>query len=296
MRVFFLTLIMLFCFSFLTGQNLVLNPSFEEYSQLPDEYSDINERYYNSNAFFAKYWRKIVKTSPDYYHKTSDFVTSGIPINNMGNHPSIEGDAYIGFVPVFYNGVLEPITGEFTQPLVEGEIYNVRFYYRFAGKSSHSFLNRLEAYISNDYPFSKPLYYMNEFKSNITPEISNNVTFTSEIVNDGEWHELKGVFKAKGGDKYISLGVFFQGKHFNNLIDEYNSEHIFKADLPTFLRFFRKYAKYSVLQPNPEYVPNLVYIYSKTNQDGTSTEYSTKLNQKFSYYFIDNVYVGPVLN
>lgn len=292
MRIYFLTIIILFCFSFLKGQNLVLNPSFEEYSQIPDEYSDINERYYNSNVFFAKYWRKIVRTSPDYYHKTSNFFASGIPINNMGNHPSIEGDAYIGFIPVFYNGVLEPITGEFTQPLVQGEIYNVRFSYRFAGKSAHSCLNRLEAYISNDYPFPRSLNYMNEFKSYITPEISNNVSFSSNLVNDGEWHELDGVYKAKGGEKYISLGVFYQGKYLYNLIDEYQAGNIYKADTTTFLRFFKKYAKHSVLQPNPGYVPDLIYIYSKTNEDGTSTEYSTKLNLKVTYYFIDQVYVG----
>lgn len=53
MRAFFVTTVLLFCFLFLKGQNLVMNPSFEEYSQIPDEYSDINERYHNSNVFFC---------------------------------------------------------------------------------------------------------------------------------------------------------------------------------------------------------------------------------------------------
>lgn len=211
----------------------------------------------------------------------------------MGNHPSIDGDAYIGFIPVFYNGVIEPITGEFTQPLIQGEIYNVRFLYRFAGKSAHSWLKRLEAYVSYDYPFPRSLNYMNDFKSYITPEISNNVTFSNDLVNDGEWHELNGIYIAKGGERYLSLGVFYQGKYLYKLIDEYQAGNIYKADTSTFLSFFKRYAKHSVLQPNPGYAADLIYIYSKTNDDGSSTEYSTKLNLKFTYYFIDQVYFGP---
>jgi len=135
----------------LEGQNLVLNPSFEEYYHLPDLKYEFDEHYEDS-AFLCKYWHKIRGTTPDYYHINAKNERYKIPCNKFGCHPSISinDSAYIGLGIFKLDGPTEPISGEFTKPLEAGKKYEVSFMYRYAGNPCYFYLDKIEAYISKD--------------------------------------------------------------------------------------------------------------------------------------------------
>jgi hypothetical protein len=94
------------------GQNLVLNGSFEEYTECPPSFG---------------YWANVVgwispyTQSADYYNACASGTVSSVPQNTVGyQHPS-EGDAYMGIIT--YSPAVpyrEVIATELTEALQPG--------------------------------------------------------------------------------------------------------------------------------------------------------------------------------
>ena len=92
------------------AQNLVPNPSFEEYTSCPSYHSQID------SAFG---WQSI-GISPDYFNSCAD-DTVGVPFNCMGYQQAFEGEGYagLGFYPLYGK---EYMQAELTQPLEIGAL------------------------------------------------------------------------------------------------------------------------------------------------------------------------------
>jgi len=73
----------------LFAQNLVPNPSFEEYVNCPNDYGE---------SFELRNWF-IAISNPDYFHACDGYNdTCGVPINVWGFQQPASGDGYIGMI------------------------------------------------------------------------------------------------------------------------------------------------------------------------------------------------------
>lgn len=271
------------------SQNLVRNPNLEEYYHLPDLIYEYGERYQDS-AFICKYWHKVKCTTPDYYHINAVHNRYGIPNNIMGYHPVISDSAYIGFIPFDLGGGSEPVSGEFSKPLEADSIYEISFYYRFSA-ISYFYLDKIECRISNRIDDLKNIRGQGvyDYDRIMTADILANVHFDTNLNNDGEWHKMSGTYKAIGGEKYITFGIFYQNDKLNKIINDYVGYNFQMGWNQNILeRFYKKNSKYfPFIHRNPNY--KLYGSDCEIIVDMDNESYNFK--EHVSYYFIDNISV-----
>lgn len=186
------------------AQNLVRNPSFEQFNECP---TDFNRGYY---AEIAPFWESPSKATPDYFNSCSKFNVS-VPINAMGSMFANDGSAYAGFIlfqkpqkrkkdsqKPYYR---EFIQGRLLNELVKDSLYLVSYAYCIAPFSTYI------VYCPNFYFSDKPV------KSDDLYQFANHsqITADSSTLNNlsSVWYKVSKIYKARGGEKYITIGNFF---------------------------------------------------------------------------------------
>jgi OmpA-OmpF porin, OOP family len=105
------------------SQNLVPNPSFEEYEECPISFGELEQCTTN-----WKSWQE----SPDYYNACNNNINGnlGVPQNNAGYQEPIIGNAYAGIYTYSNYGqnVREYAATALQSPLIVGQSYYVMFY------------------------------------------------------------------------------------------------------------------------------------------------------------------------
>ena len=187
------------CFFFILfgvdAQNLVPNPSFEEYSQCPDNWTQIDR---------ASNWISI-KGSPDYFNSCNLFETFSTPINLMGVQSAKSGSSYAGLILYSRDGLdADEILGvHLNQPLEIGVKYytsfNVVFKYNnpFGVCCAH---NKIGAKFSTQ-----------EFSPSSPPSDDNSSHILSEsiIADTLNWTTIFGSFIADSSYSFLMFGNFF---------------------------------------------------------------------------------------
>lgn len=201
------------------SQNLIYNPSFEEY------YAKQTSPSYIVDTFFCKHWQHIYNnnhSTPDYYVEGNIVIYAedkinkafNVPDNDWGYHPAFSGKAYCGISLIFLDsGQIEYLTGELIEPLIQGEKYEVSFYLRFPILYSRLYSDLIEiSFSSNSSLFTKKesynIYAKQEdvFEKNI---VKSDLRFDISILKDTtEWIKFNQIYIAKGGEKYITFGLF----------------------------------------------------------------------------------------
>ena len=105
------------------AQNLVPNPSFENYSFCPNAPSEI---------YLLDNWTNPANTTPDFFNSCyvgPPFPGQGVPNNGIGYQPARTGEGYVGMV-VHGTGstVREYLQVLLPQPLIAGECYYVEMH------------------------------------------------------------------------------------------------------------------------------------------------------------------------
>lgn len=175
----------------LHAQNLVKDPSFEEYVRCPQNIiQDISK-------FPLKNWNIPTKGTTDYFNTCSHKLETTIPNNFNGYQEARTGNGVIHSL----NSInwIEYVQTELKESLIKNEEYYVEFWVSLQENCMRS-TNSLGAYFS-------PTEIM-ETKSanplNVIPQIKSK-----EFITDTEkWVKIFGVFKAQGGEKYIIIGGF----------------------------------------------------------------------------------------
>ena len=197
-RVLFLAL-NLFVFGLPTkAQNLVINPSFEDFDTCILNinnygYPEIND------------WINPTIGTPDYYNtcSTNPQCVPGCFACGNSQLPRT-GNAISGIVPLTINQFgtnpsSEFVQGRLTLPLVKDSFYCVRFYLSLKEDYKRS-IDRFGVYFSNA-PVSTSGYFLN-----LLPQIeSPSGHFFTDMVN---WEKWQGTYKATGGEQYITIGNF----------------------------------------------------------------------------------------
>ncbi len=119
-RALFLFLTNLALAAVATAQNLVPNPSFEDYDVCPD---------YFGQWWHAVGWADASYQTSDYFNECAGGVVCGVPFNYPGDQLPSHGDGYMGLITYSYNDYdyREIITAELSEPLVVGVPVYVSF-------------------------------------------------------------------------------------------------------------------------------------------------------------------------
>jgi len=180
--------------------NLVNNCSFEDTVKCPDWHSQI----YNAKGWFNATDPPFPLWSmADYYNVCSSKMN--VPYaTSMGFQYAKTGVAFAGIFALMSpsnKDDREYIETTLNETLEINHYYYVSFYVSFSDKSFYA-VNSIGAYITDTmvYKTTDAKYF------NVTPQISN--LKTRMLTDTAGWTKISGIFKAKGGEKYITIGNF----------------------------------------------------------------------------------------
>ena len=180
------------------AQNLVVNPSFEEHYRCPNNFS------ISSKEFSLPGWSSANAGTPDYYHQCS-WGDCDVPFNWAGESNAHSGFAYAGIYvwnrpnnkPRSYR---EYVKGELKGPLKKDRRYRIEFYFKLASYSVYA-VDRIGLLLA-DSTFSASGDQV------ITQPPTLSVIRNEPITKNG-WDFAEMEYVAKGGEKYILIGNFF---------------------------------------------------------------------------------------
>jgi gliding motility-associated-like protein len=224
-----ITIILIFCtcFKLFAQQNLVPNPSFEEYVACPE-----NARAFDTSRTIPKtlkHWFNVNPGTPDYYHKCSPAANYQVPKNVMGFQLAKSGNAYVGLLALYGpirenpNSNLysrEYISCKLVKTLEAEHLYEVTFFVSpsdgnlLVTSSYYGFVSSLGIH------FTEHVVYQNTSYQYKTPQIKNSINnFLSDTQN---WIKITGIFKAQGNESYLTIGNFLERKYTPILLSHNN--------------------------------------------------------------------------
>ena len=195
-----------FCSVHVHSQNLVPNPSFEDYSECPPDLG-IGDTYID----YADGWDFFAPT-PDFYH-TCGGPNVSVPDNYLGSQEAATGEGYAGFYAYqdYPVNAREGIITQLSSPLVVGQTYYCSFKISLAEKSAVACNNIGMLFRTEFNPL--PLPYPT---SDIYNQVNYSQVYTSEIIMETvDWVTVSGSFVADSSYAYVSFSNHFD----NNLTD-----------------------------------------------------------------------------
>ncbi len=194
------------------AQNLVKNPGFEEVTTPVLTWDQLDH---------AAGWTNANAGSCDLFQKDCDDQSVAIPDNELGSAAPHDGERYAGFVAYkdeqkhnwkrtffgtqnherwipAYQDYSEYMQIELSGPLEAGKEYDISIRVSL-GEHSDRAVSAVGAYAS-------PVLLENNHRHFLTvkPQV-----WSKEVVKDKQnWTEIKGTFKADGGERFIVIGAF----------------------------------------------------------------------------------------
>ena len=183
-----------------SSQNLLKNPSFEQFEQCP-------QRLGNFHADVVA-WSTPTDGSTDYFNACS--TSMGTPENFNGKQPAEFGVGYAGLYLYAPEDYREYLQAELTRPLLQGEEYQVSFFVSLAERSDYAIKefgvlfakDRLGIPIKKE--LSKSQYYRQ--KGNVYTYME--IGYSNFYDDTQTWIPVTTRFTAKGGERFMILGNF----------------------------------------------------------------------------------------
>lgn len=181
-----------------TGQNLVPNPSFEDYTQCPSDLGQIDR---------AVGWESI-QISPDLFNTCSTGDTVGVPASFLGFQPAYYGNGYMGLGtgPTFYTK--EYAQASLSNALVPGQATYISMQvspggFGIVGTASPQFAS---SGIGIRFSVNPEPYFTNYGQY----DLDTAVVFLSTVLDDtSAWTSVSGMFTPDSAYQYIQIGNFF---------------------------------------------------------------------------------------
>lgn len=195
---------------FLSGQNLVNNPSFEILSSCPTGPS-------HSATLCANWLNPSQAGTPDVFNICC--ASSSTPcIPYVYKQLPRTGNSFIGIFcsdPAFM--VREYVHTQLTNTLVPSNFYYISFFVVLGNYSKYA-CNNIGIYFSNNAIYQSGA---NNFLLNYTPQIKK---FNNPVITDTlNWTEISGIYQANGNENYITIGNFNNDVATDTLIVDTNN-------------------------------------------------------------------------
>lgn len=178
------------------AQNLVPNPSFEEYENCPNNLGQV----YNVSGWAS------TRLSPDYFNACSSggFNSPSVPHNYWGYQIPSSGNAYCGFAARYGpDNIREFLGASLNQSLQSGTEYFASFKVSLSFKDTNS----LSCAVNN----LGMLLTMNQYsEANPAPICNCAQVYETSIISDtSAWITVSGSFIADSNYTFINIGNFF---------------------------------------------------------------------------------------
>ena len=193
--------------------NMVYNPSFEEYGQCPQR---INALGIMSGV---DAWWQPTKGSSDYFNACGGRECQ-TPRNKMGQQEPRTGTAYCGIYCSKEN-YREYLQTELREPLVAGKHYRASYWVSLADKSPYAVATLGALFTKERIGDTTWNILMRNEVSDLgggqkqmiatyyKPQVVND-----KVIDDGQhWHQITGEFVAQGGERYLTIGNFNSFNH-----------------------------------------------------------------------------------
>ncbi len=179
----------------LTAQNLVPNPSFEDYNDCPNGLQQL----YN-----CKKWASSTPGTPDYFNSCANELqgsTVAVPHNMLGTQLAHSGQAYVGIIVKSKNELLtEYLTIKLTKALKAGVRYCVEFYVSPADNCVYG-IDALAACLTTA-PLKKEKW------ESILRATSIRNTMGKVLTDKTKWTKISGIYESVGKEQYLTIGNF----------------------------------------------------------------------------------------
>lgn len=195
MRIFYLLFL---SFSSILSQNLVLNPSFEEYFDCPKGIS-----FFHRNV---KHWSVPNNGTTDYYNSCSDQMGFN---NFIGMQKPKTGEGFAGIYVYQKGNYREYVQGKLSKNLDRDKIYEVSFYINLAENSSHAIKN-FQILFSSTKLISYTGDYIDVEKLSKKTKLLKSLQFANEgfVTDTINWIKFTAQYKASGFENYFTIGNF----------------------------------------------------------------------------------------
>jgi hypothetical protein len=191
--------------------NLVPNPSFEEHNNCPGigfGYLDSSSTLYPT----VKRWFSFSNNFPAYNNECATHPLFSIPFNASGYQNPNSGSAYLRLNLCSEDSLLGErrsyTTIKLLYPLGKDSIYKVSFWVSLGELPIG--IARIQNLIATSsigvYFSQEKQFYHTMFSIPVEPQVNNNTTrFLDDTIG---WMEVSGLYKALGGEQYITIGNF----------------------------------------------------------------------------------------
>ncbi|MBI9069084.1 MAG: OmpA family protein [Salinivirgaceae bacterium] len=181
-------------------ENMVLNPSFEEYEKCPTGYTFMDQSHR-----LIPHWTYPTFTTPDYFNECSTGEVR-VPNNFAGESRAKSGKGYMGAI---LSGTdrdfREYIQGSLKNQMEAGQRYCVSFWYKLASGSKFA-VDQLSVNFVNEIVANSNKTYLG-YKA----QLNNQEGLFLD--NTEEWQQFCMIYDATGGESFFLVGNF---KNYDN--------------------------------------------------------------------------------
>ena len=273
MKYYLLVLILsTFCIA-VSAQDLIPNPSFEEYTvRKPGLYEYL--------PFNAKYWHCFRKVPPGYYNAKSTSYEDRV-LDKEYNYDLGDSSFVCCRFWDFFGSSGEILSCKMKAPIKTDVEYALSFDYQYIKMRSGIKLGHLDALFSTSVTFansdgSAPYDIFSKYESEIVQRVKSDT-----IISDGKWHTSKIRFRATSDATFFTLTFCKYSDGIKAAIKEFRKEYQFRGT-------FNLTKVEKMLQAEDILIDrdNIKDIKRVTDKD--------ILNYYGAYYFIDNVNLVPI--
>lgn len=186
------------------SQNMVYNPSFEEFTidcnsvnfgAMQSSFTNLPKWY---SLYSGTHFLNICANDPQFFFT--------VPRNDLGFQYPKTGNGYTSFIAYYYEDAGDfrgYIRGEFNDVLQMDTVYCVEYYLVLAELGSNGAIMNVDAFLSDTIPVYPP-WMPHELLFELPAQIRSK-----QILNDSiNWMQVSELYKAKGGERYITIGNF----------------------------------------------------------------------------------------
>jgi outer membrane protein OmpA-like peptidoglycan-associated protein len=198
------------------SENLVNNPSFEDFDKCPQDYTPQDR----SHKLIPGWGYPTIAT-PDYFNRCSPGRADGVsvPKNFAGESDPRTGDGYVGAIlSGTDDGYREYLQGSLSEPLVRGKKYCITYYYKLASYSKFA-VDQLSFYFS-DIEVKNSLMVNLPYK----PQINNVQGLFLDNIE--AWEEICTIYTAEGGEQFFIIGNFKSYDNTNYVATDKNMKNL----------------------------------------------------------------------
>jgi OOP family OmpA-OmpF porin len=206
--------------SVLGAQNLVPNPSFEDYSQCPLIITQYKLEGLND-------WFQPTMGSADYYNSCAKMPCS-VPENMLGKHEPRTGKGYVGIICYLnahkMNDYREYLEVPLKERMIKGHRYCVQLHVSLAQSSEYMTSNI-------DVLFSR--FVVKSEDDKVLKQVPQ-LRYQGEepIREEGAWKEISWIYTAEGGERFMVIGNFNNDKHTVHKLVSKQDDYNFPVSLP----------------------------------------------------------------